>query len=256
MKREIGLFVAILIVAQLFISGVICILLDELLQKGYGFGSGISLFIAVNIAETITWKCFSPFTINTGRGAEFEGAIIALFHQLLQSPNKIRALKDAFYRPHLPNIMNLLSTLMVFLVVVFFQGFAVTINLVQQASKQPAPQKIKLFYTSNMPIILQTALVSNLYFFSQIMHKRFPTNIFVRLLGTWEEPEYASGGYGSSVPVAGLAYYVSPPQSFADVLEDPFHVMFYAAFILTTCALFSKTWIGISNQSPRDVANQ
>ena len=26
---------------------------------------------------------------------------------------------------------------------------------------------IKLFYTSNIPIILQTALVSNLYFFSQ-----------------------------------------------------------------------------------------
>lgn len=253
---EIGIFMALLIVCQLFISGVICILLDELLQKGYGFGSGISLFIAVNICETIVWKCFSPFTINTGRGAEFEGALIALFHQLLQQSNKIRALKDAFYRPHLPNIMNILSTVMVFVVVVFFQSFAVTMNLVHSSSKQPAPQKIKLFYTSNMPIILQTALVSNLYFFSQIMHKRFPSNVFVRMLGTWEEPEYASGGYGQSVPVAGLAYYVSPPQSFADVFEDPLHLAFYVAFICTTCALFSKTWIGISNQSPRDVADQ
>ena len=27
---------------------------------------------------------------------------------------------------------------------------------------------IKLFYTSNMPIILQSALVSNLYFISQV----------------------------------------------------------------------------------------
>jgi len=254
--KDVGFFTSFLIVIQLTTSGVICILLDELLHKGYGFGSGISLFIAVNICETIVWKSFSPFTMNTGRGAEFEGAIIALVHQLLQGTSKTKALKDAFYRPHLPNIMNLLSTGLVFLVVTFFQGFAVMINLVQANSKQPAPQKIRLFYTSNMPIILQTALVSNLYFFSQIMHKRFPTNVFVRMLGTWEEPEFASGGYGQSVPVAGLAYYVSPPQSFADLLEDPFHVAFYACFIMATCALFSKTWIGISQQSPRDVAEQ
>lgn len=44
------------------------LLLDELLQKGYGLGSGISLFIATNICETIVWKAFSPTTVNTGRG--------------------------------------------------------------------------------------------------------------------------------------------------------------------------------------------
>lgn len=53
---------------QLFVAGLIVLLLDELLQKGYGLGSGISLFIATNICETIVWKAFSPTTINTGRG--------------------------------------------------------------------------------------------------------------------------------------------------------------------------------------------
>ncbi|KAI5436389.1 hypothetical protein KIW84_022752 [Lathyrus oleraceus] len=42
------------------------------------FGSGISLFIATNICENIIWKAFSLTTINSGRGAEFEGAVIAL----------------------------------------------------------------------------------------------------------------------------------------------------------------------------------
>jgi hypothetical protein len=51
---------------------------SELLQKGYGLGSGISLFIATNVCEQIVWKAFSPTTINTGRGPEFEGAILAL----------------------------------------------------------------------------------------------------------------------------------------------------------------------------------
>lgn len=46
--------------AQLFFAGILVICLDELLQKGYGLGSGISLFIATNICESIIWKAFSP----------------------------------------------------------------------------------------------------------------------------------------------------------------------------------------------------
>ena len=45
-------------------AGLIVLLLDELLQKGYGLGSGISLFIATNICETIVWKSFSPATVS------------------------------------------------------------------------------------------------------------------------------------------------------------------------------------------------
>jgi len=68
-------------------------LLDELLQKGYGLGSsGISLFIAINICETIMWKSFSPITFKTEAGTEYEGSIISLFHSLITSPNKLTAL--------------------------------------------------------------------------------------------------------------------------------------------------------------------
>eukprot|EP00997_Jenningsia_sp_PLL12_P002235 NODE_137_length_2399_cov_10.980851_g119_i0.p1 GENE.NODE_137_length_2399_cov_10.980851_g119_i0~~NODE_137_length_2399_cov_10.980851_g119_i0.p1 ORF type:complete len:323 (+),score=83.40 NODE_137_length_2399_cov_10.980851_g119_i0:1376-2344(+) len=228
---------------------------DELLQKGYGLGSGISLFIATNICETIVWKCFSPTTINSGRGTEFEGALIALFHLIITRPNKVKALKEAFYRPQLPNVTNLLATILVFMVVIFFQSFRVDLPVVsKQRGDQRPPYPIKLFYTSNMPIILQTALVSNLYFLSQILYKRFSNNIFVGLLGRWEEPEYAPGG--TSIPVGGLAYYVSPPQSFLDMISDPFHAVFYVTFVLATCALFSKAWIEVSGSSARDVAKQ
>merc|ERR1711904_631844 len=141
------------------------IVLDELLQKGYGLGSGISLFIATNICETIVWKAFSPTTINTGRGTEFEGAVIALFHLLITRSDKIRALKEAFYRQNLPNV---LATVLVFIIVIYFQGFRVDLPVKSQKQRgQSGSYPIKLFYTSNIPIILQTALVSNLYFFSQ-----------------------------------------------------------------------------------------
>ncbi len=62
---ELGLFRSVLIILQLFIAGFMVLMLDELLQKGYGLGSGISLFIATNICETIMWKSFSPVTIRT-----------------------------------------------------------------------------------------------------------------------------------------------------------------------------------------------
>merc|ERR1711927_123313 len=107
---ELGAGNAILIIVQLCVAGVIVIILDELLQKGYGLGSGISLFIATNICENIVWKAFSPATINTGRGTELEGAVIALFHLLITRSDKVRALKEAFYRQNLPNLMNLGAT--------------------------------------------------------------------------------------------------------------------------------------------------
>ena len=41
---ELGAGVCVLLVVQLVVAGLVVILLDELLQKGYGLGSGISLF--------------------------------------------------------------------------------------------------------------------------------------------------------------------------------------------------------------------
>jgi len=251
--KDLGAGNAILIILQLFFAGVIVIVLDELLQKGYGLGSGISLFIATNICENIVWKAFSPSTMNTGKGTEFEGAVIALFHMLISKSDKVTALKEAFYRQNAPNITSLFATVLVFFVVIYFQGFRVDLPVKNQKVRgQMGSYPIKLFYTSNTPIILQTALVSNLYFFSQLLYKRFKSNMLVNLVGQWQEIEYS----GQSIPVGGLAYYISPPHSFTDIWDDPIHAIFYVAFVLLSCALFSRTWIDVSGSSARDVAKQ
>jgi protein transport protein SEC61 subunit alpha len=252
--NSLGAGNAILIIMQLVTAGLVVIVLDELLQKGYGLGSGISLFIATNICESIIWKAFSPTTINTGRGTEFEGALIAFSHLMLTRSNKLFALKEAFYRQNLPNLMNLLSTVLVFLVVIYFQGWKVDLSLKYAKHRgQPMKYPIKLFYTSNMPIILQTALVSNLYFCSQLLYNRYSANVLVRLLGVWKDLRESPG---QSVPVSGLAYYISPPHTFAEIAADPVHTVIYLVFILSSCALFSKTWIEVSGQAPKDVAKQ
>jgi len=105
-----------------------------------------------------------------------------------------------------------------------------------------------------MPIILQTALVSNLYFVSQLLHRRYPNNFLVNLFGKWQDEQTA--GPQHTMPVSGLVYYISPPNSIAEVLEDPLRALVYLAFVLGACAMFSKTWIEVSGSSAKDVAKQ
>lgn len=251
---QLGYANAVLIIAQLTAAGFIVMLLDELLQKGYGLTSGTSVFIACNIAETIVWKAFSPITISTGSETEFEGAIIAFFHFMITKSNKIEGLQKAFYRQSGPNMFNLIATVIVILVVVYFQGFKVELTISSARQRgYDYPYPIRLFYTSNMPIILQSALISNLFFFSQLLYTNFKGNFLVQLLGTWQDMQ-ARGGH--SVPVGGLVYYLTPPQGLLDFIFYPVKTIIYISFVMVTCAIFSKTWIEVSGSGSWDVAKQ
>ena len=111
---------------------------------------------------------------------------LALFHSLIAHEDKIGALQQAFYRSHLPNINQLIATIFIYFVVIYFQGFRVDLPFKNSKIRgNSIPYSIKLFYTSNMPIILQASLISNLYFISQLLYKNFKGNFLVRLLGTW-----------------------------------------------------------------------
>merc|ERR1719163_2527370 len=123
-----------------------------------------------------------------------------MVHLLITRKDKLSALREAFYRD-MNNITNLMATIIVFLVVIYVQGFRVDLPLKHVKARGYSNQTypIKLFYTSNIPVILQTALVSNLYFFSQLLHRRYSNNFFVRLFGEWR-PNAA----GRMVPISGL----------------------------------------------------
>lgn len=48
MPSEMRFLTMALIVAQLMGAGMVVILLDDMLRRGYGLGSGISLFLVAN----------------------------------------------------------------------------------------------------------------------------------------------------------------------------------------------------------------
>ena len=110
---------------------------------------------------------------------------------------------------------------------------------------------LSLELLQNMPVVLLTALISNIYFASQLFYNNEPNNIFAKVLGVWEE-----GENGQTVPTSGLCYYLSPPTSFVHFFYDPFHFVFYLLFVCTACAIFSKAWTEVNHTTSRDVARQ
>mgnify|MGYP003338980718 len=51
-----------------------------------------------------------------------------------------------------------------------------------------------------------------MYFISQMLYRRFKGNWLIGLLGTWQEMGDGNGRAGGSIPVSGLAYWISPPR--------------------------------------------
>ncbi|KAF8693444.1 hypothetical protein HU200_038840 [Digitaria exilis] len=249
---HVGALNGVLIVLQLISATAVVVYLDDVLEKGYGLkgsSSAISLFSAANTCGKVFWQAFSPVTVNTGRGPEFEGVVLAVAHRALTRTSSARAVVATLLRRHLPNATNLAATFLVLLAAVYLEGVQMLVPLTSRDRRgRRGTFPIKLLYTSTMPIVLYTAVVSALYLVSQLLHySRLGGTLLVRLLGVWAEASHAA------VPVGGLAYYVTPPASFAG---DPVHALVYVALMLASCALLAQGWVVASESSARDVARR
>lgn len=157
----------------------------------------------------------------------------------------------AFFRSSAPNLSSVLATVLVFFLVIYLQGFKVNLRLFNQKYKgYEIDYPIRLFYTSNISVILMGALVTNISAISQILHSRFKNHIIVKLLGEWQMVQ------GRSVPVGGFSYYISPPETFNDFIYHPLRSATSILFIMAACAFFSRYWIEITRESPKDVAEK
>ncbi len=87
----------------------------------------------------------------------------------------------------------------------------------------------------------------------QMLASRFAGNFLVNLIGVWDTTR--TGGPARSFPTGGLCYYLSPPENIGHVATDPVHAICYIAFMLGSCAFFSKTWIDVSGSSAKDVSH-
>jgi len=247
--------VSLVIFVQLMVAGIILMLLDELLQKGWGIGSGISLFILAGVAQGILWSAIAP-TPPMQDGKSY-GAIIALIQTLMTR----QPLMSSFIRLdidgnplNLPTMLGFFTTIAVFFIVIYVEGVRVELPISYARyrgfrSRYP----IKLLYVSNLPVIFASALFANVYLFSQLFWSQpwGRNNFWVNLLGTYE----VSAG-GQPTPVGGLVYYVISPQSIPEVIARPDRALVYTGIMIAFCIVFSLTWLEVGGLGPRTVAKQ
>lgn len=230
-------------------ASIVVSLLDEILQKGYGFGNGVSAFIGTKVCEGILLSMLSPSSFKVEDDLnEYQGSIVNLFHSLITKPNKILQIQHAFFRENAPNLSSLILTLLAFFVIIYYKNFSTEITVTHKKSREhKAPYPFKLFYTSYMPVLLHIAIVYNVYFFSVVLHKSFKGTFLAGIFGKWSDPVQ-----GLTSPVGGLAYYVTPPSSAISFFYDPIHMIFYCAVVIAAYNYFAKMWVNISGQNARD----
>jgi preprotein translocase SecY subunit len=239
----------IVIMLQLVGAGIVVLLLDELLQKGWGLGSGISLFIAAGVAASIWWDSVAPMgPMADGR---YLGAVIAFGQSLFSRAN----IAEVFSRTQgLPDMVAFLTTLGVFAIIIYFNGMRVEIP-VSYARYRGFRGKfpLKLFYVSNIPVIFAAALFGNIYFITQILWQRYNstnTNFWFNLVG-----QFTTSG-GQYQPSGGLVYYVVPPRSLSLLMQDPLRALIYAAMLIAACIFFAVTWVEVGGMDARTVSKQ
>ena len=240
--------VILVIFSQLMITGVIVMLMDELVQKGWGLGSGISLFIMAGVAQTILWSTFSPPTgLFVGSLSSYLGGQITLGEWAFGSAGGVY-----------PSLLGLIATISVFIVVIYLQGIRIELPMSYAGYKGfRSRYPIKLLYVSNLPVIFASALFANVYFFSQLIWSQFGkpapgTNILFQILGDYSY----NATSGSITPVGGLAYFVTPPRNIQGVIAEPLQASVYLAIIVAFCAIFSLIWLEVGGLGPGKVAKQ
>jgi protein transport protein SEC61 subunit alpha len=254
----LSLINSIMIFLQLLIAGLVVILLDELTQKGWGLGSGISLFIVANVTQQIMWRSFSPVT-NTS-DPYWIGAVFATFQGL--ATGGLQGLGQVFWsRPgEGGSTLGIFATIIVFIIVIYFETYRVNIPL-QYAKYRGfrGSYPIKLLYVSNIPVILVQSLFATILFWVQIVAKNntgSPDNPWLNLLAIFKQNIDPKSGNITYQPIGGLVYFITPPQGILNVLQNPLQAIVYLGLLVLLCAGFAKIWVELSGIAPRDIADQ
>jgi len=229
------------LVGQLILGGVLIMYMDEIISK-WGFGSGISLFIAAGVSSQIFIRAFSPLTTAGtwafGSGQAPIGKIWVLF-QSLAGRNPVGALL-AF--------SAILATVVVFVFSVYGQAMKVEIPLsFGRVRGHGIRWPLHFIYTSNIPVILIAALLANI-------------QLWARLMENWGYP--LLGTFTGGTPASGFVLWVTPVNLVERIITggiipiDFAHSAVYVLLMVGGSIMFSLFWVQTAGMDARSQAKQ
>jgi len=220
-----------------------------MIQKGWGVGSGISLFILAGVAQTVMWYTFSPIAVPISAGST--QTVLFGFVPSLISAISAGNITSIFVRNfQYPSLLTFILTVVMILVIVYIEGIRVEIPITSARYRGfQGVYPIKLLYVSNIPVILVSALSANITFFTRLLYNSLGSNAtgWLKYLGQWSNPNNSS-------PTGGLVYYITAPQGINQTISDPVRAGIYVAFLVGMSVVFAKLWVEIGGLNPRAVA--
>ena len=230
-----------IVIGQLILGGLAVLYLDEICHK-WGFGSGVSLFIAAGVGWRLISAAFA--FIGPSGGLEARGAVISLIASLLQQ-NTTGVLIA---------LAGIVFTILLFLFVVWAQSLKIEIPLSYDRLRGYSMKwPLQFFYASVIPVILTAALVANLQLAGVLLQSKIG---HATILGNFQNGQAVCDTTG-----CGVLYWVSSDNigivrhliegSFSlKILGQTFgHIIFFMIF----AAIFSIFWVKTSGM---DASNQ
>lgn len=245
------------LIIQLIMGGLLILFMDEVVSK-WGFGSGVSLFIAAGVSSQIMIRAFSPLTtagtLALGSGLAPVGQVWVLIRSLI-AQDPIGASRAFF---------AIAFTIIVFLFAVYAQAMRVEIPLsFGRIRGHGIRWPLKFIYTSNIPVILVAALIANLQLWARLMQNRVgeATSGFI----AWTS-QHIFGQFSGNLPISGLVYWTHSPNLVDHVISWATSGSFttsvllqsltYSLFMMVGAVIFSIFWMQTSGQDARSQANK
>ncbi|MBN1645038.1 preprotein translocase subunit SecY [Candidatus Woesearchaeota archaeon] len=226
----------LILIFQLILGGLLIMFMDEVVSK-WGFGSGVSLFIAAGVSQSVFIRALSPLPSPTNPGIA-TGAIPALFQSLSAGDPQTAVLM----------IAGVVATVVVFVMAVYGQAMKVEIPLsFGRIRGHGIRWPLSFIYTSNIPVILVAALLANL-------------QLWARLMQNWGFP--LLGKFSGNTPVSGLVAWIGSPDIVGKIIRgsisfaDFGHGLIYGLIMLAGCVLFSWFWVQTSGMDAKSQAKQ
>tara|TARA_Y100000310_G_C20672939_1_gene811292 strand:- start:1238 stop:2641 length:1404 start_codon:yes stop_codon:yes gene_type:complete len=230
-----------LLAFQLMLGGLMVMYMDEVINK-YGFGSGVSLFIAAGVSSSIFVRAFSPLTSAGtwafGSGQAPIGQVWVLFISLIgRNPTGASLALAA-----------ILATIFVFLFSVYAQAMKIEIPLsFGRVRGHGIRWPLRFLYTSNIPVILTAALLANM-------------QLWARLMENWGHPFL--GTFSGNSPATGFVTWIFPPNIIQGIITgtltglDIAHASVYALFMIGGAVIFSIFWVQTAGMDAKSQAKQ
>lgn len=246
-----------LLVAQLCLGGVIVLFMDEVINK-WGFGSGISLFIAAGVSSQVFIRAFSPLTqsgvMAFGSGQAPVGVVWVFFRSLLSG----QPVAATFA------LLSILATILVFAFAVYAQAMKVEIPLsFGRVRGHGVRWPLNFIYTSNIPVILVAALIANIQLWARLLQGSVEDK--VGGIMHWISLHIV-GQFSGQTPISGLVKWVYSPNLLNEIQVviqgssfnwiSLLQAFTFAFFMMGGAVIFSIFWVQTAGMDARSQAKQ